>query len=746
MQDLLENGLKQTMSKPDANEFLQSWLWFSLLAQVLDTDVPRADFHRNDDTLTTKELNTYLSNWTIRAKEAAEDVRGYHHMHTSSFVRASIALEIARRFMSKHCAHDRMDRDDRSRAQQGSVCPYVGCSVDKRVDVKLALSLAILGETLQNERPAFPSGLEGRSQFYSEPDILEKNWGHSTYCRDMLQKNNWCPFDIRRMEATLIGVANVYLVCKIKPREPKADHSQCTTFGCNAKIPIQTALHVRGCDGVNCETAKLNEEKMVKTIRAGQTPLITVTDARGVDYCAHDLKKKDKDIAFVALTHCWQDGIVESGKDARNGNNRSMHKCQLEMIQETCNRLFKHKKGQGGEKDVHVWIDVLCLPREASIRATAINQMKTIYSKAETVLVWDRRLLQTRKTGSPIAMNMRVRMSNWAQRLWTLQEAVLAEDLHVQFKDGTVSVKELEEARDEAMNEIDHEYHHVWKAGHPFSKAVTQLRKPQEEYRVQRAWEAIQFRLVTDHKDEAVIIANVLKLNVKELEDIGEPLEESEEVAAKRMVKLLNMLDQHPGLGIPSGIIFLPPPKLEVEGYGWAPKTWLSKQAHAQPLMRPQRLAGSMMKQGFLVEFPGLILHCPHVSLKEEKFWIPVQQSLHKWYKIVADRGGKGQDFQDFWDNHVDKYNEPSIIMSTYNPRERWEIGILVQTKGLLTRGEVRWVKTLCRVWVRLETNTNIIRNLSNEFRDSGNAMIFGERLNESQKWCIDGCIDGHDD
>ena len=124
-------------------------------------------------------------------------------------------------------------------------------------------------------------------------------------------------------------------------------------------------------------------------------------------------------------------------------------------------------------------------------------------------------------------------------------------------------------------------------------------------------------------------------------------------IAAKRMVKLLEMLDREPDLGIPSGTLFLPPPTLALKGYGWAPRTWLSKQAHAYPLMRPQRLAGSMMKQGFLVEFPGLVLYCSNVPPEHEKFWIPVQQGLHKWYTVAADKGGKSESFKEFWENQV---------------------------------------------------------------------------------------------
>lgn len=75
-------------------------------------------------------------------------------------------------------------------------------------------------------------------------------------------------------------------------------------------------------------------------------------------------------------------------------------------------------------------------------------------------------------------------------------------------------------------------------------------------------------------------------------------------VADKRMRIFLDMLDEHPDLGIPFGIIFLPPPELPIDGYGWVTRTWLTKQARSSPLMRLLRRAGSTMKKGFLVEFP----------------------------------------------------------------------------------------------------------------------------------------------
>ena len=79
--------------------------------------------------------------------------------------------------------------------------------------------------------------------------------------------------------------------------------------------------------------------------------------------------------------------------------------------------------------------------------------------------------------------------------------------------------------------------------------------------------------------------------------------------------------------------------------------------------------------------------------------------------------------------------------MSTHTIRDRWEIGFLVHTKGLLTKGEVRWIQILCRVWVRPETNTDVIRKQGDLFREKEDAVFFGDRL-RSQEWCIDGAIE----
>jgi len=151
------------------------------------------------------------------------------------------------------------------------------------------------------------------------------------------------------------------------------------------------------------------------------------------------------------------------------------------------------------------------------------------------------------------------------------------------------------------------------------------------------------------------------------------------------------------------------------------------------------RQTATIGKHGLLVKFPGLILHLPKAMVKEERFWVTVHQSMHKWFKVVVDT--QGQDWKTFWETKmsVPQDAEPSIIMSVETLRERWEVGVLARNKGMLGQGNVRWVEILCRVWVRLETNSSIVTKLLKSVRECEGGLIFGERLKSTQRWCIDG-------
>jgi hypothetical protein len=336
-------------------------------------------------------------------------------------------------------------------------------------------------------------------------------------------------------------------------------------------------------------------------------------------------------------------------------------------------------------------------------------------------------------------------------------EAVLAskKSIAVAFSDETVSFDELESAKELAEKDLFHDYHHIYQAGHPFSHAIHQLHKLEtmevQNHRPQVVWSAVQFQKIDRIENEAPILAALMKVDVTRFasgefarRDLStEAKEDKELTASRRMMRLLEAMNETPGIYIPSGLIFLPAPGLrndkfpETKQYGWAPRTWLNRQAHPRSLILPLRTVARTHPKGLLVHYPGLALS-PVSSLISPKFWVPVTQSMHKWYKVVAFPPAGASDT--WWAGQMENTEELLIILSEWNPREKGAIGLLVKPKGLLSNGQIQSVDSLCQVWVRLETDRELIKIMCLKFREDNSNAVMGTRIAE-QEWCVDGMV-----
>jgi Heterokaryon incompatibility protein (HET) len=724
---LIEQGLPTTMSTETANELLQSWLFFGLLAAVTGKDVNIDHFRSTDlngrPRVNTERLNEFLESWIQREQDSNTD--GDSEGQTLRFIRATHALNDARKFVYKHCSYQSFDRDNYLDYENGDSNSSTELMVGPAVDTVMTLSLAILGETLQREQPKIAVSLENRKRFWDPPNDLPKTWGHSKYLRDKLVDAKWCRRDVRRLELTMRDVSGVYFASSLKTPSDEDSHASCTFWVCRVSTR-EVQRHQNGSE-CSCRVIPANEEEIERIVRAGNTPLVQYNAAGQLTVVELDWRKAEL-LKFGALSHSWAEGLVHDSQ-----NRRGMRRCKLERLQRTFNRIAETR----GAYNIPFWVDELCLPRLNSLKGISINQIKDIYGKAFTVLVWDAGLLETKLGNDLIEANVRISTGRWAQRLWTLQEGILAQDLRFEFRDGElVTTWDLEERRDQARDDLWDSHHHVWQAGHPFSHAMWSLRKREAKYQVQQVWKAVQFRSSTYSSDETICLANLLDMDVQDILKITSTGDD-EALSAKRMVKFLNLLEEDVRLGIPSGIIFLPAPKLQVADYTWAPASWMTEQAHSLPLHGDLRRVAQMTRLGLSVEFPGILLYPPKSAVKD-KLWIPVSLNLHKWYKVVPNT--RGQNWQDIW-RRACAAEQPCIILSCYEPRGEYEMGVLVATKGKLSKDEARWVKILCRVWVRLETNHSVIGRLCANFRENMDNMLWGERLQHDQKWCVEGDI-----
>jgi hypothetical protein len=763
-ENLLDTGLRPDMGIAEANQFLQSWLFFALLACVLGKPVHVEDFRGENDVLNTSPLAGMLKDWAEAWKKAVkdsdlQDAPG----RKNQYVQASMALESSRRFVWKHLAHRPHDEEPRVQVENESggfdlhsdvTKPRAGLTKPHdEVDPTMTLSITSLGEILQEELAVrLPQRQKDRVEFWKRPEEAERNWGYSRWCRIQMQNNNWCPHEIRRVEAMQVRANQIYYACLMKSDKPEVDHAEagCTVWQCKAgRKPTDEELSAKHFhdDEVPCQGQNVGVEEatLIEIIEQGLVPLVT-WNKRGKLSCeGYNLEDEESVPIFGALSHSWAEKILHCGEDARQKNNRRMLPCQLSSLRDTFHRIFDLPHGE----NPLFWVDVLCLPRNYETKGKLLNKLNAIYSKARAVLVWDRNLLGRSKPCQEkyIEMNIRLRNGEWSWRLWTLPEAILGENLYVAFQDDCfVGMDEVVDARQSARADILHKYHFIWKAGHPFSSPIwhlrQQLRDGKLEFAVQRAWQALQFRMSSRQEDETIVLGSILGMDISKLLEIKAPA--VKDVVTARMVETINALDATPGLGIPSGLVFLPRPKLNANRsrqtgtYGWAPESWMTMQISTYALFRPLKKTAYMMHKGLHVEFSGIILHCPKTPMAESTFWIPVSQCLHKWYKVKVDTGD--------WDwaelsRLLSGVQELCLVLNSHNPRERWELGLLVRKKGMLACGDVIWVQTVCRVWVRLETNTNNLKELKRQFREKSDQMIFGERV-DNQRWCIEESCD----
>lgn len=72
------------------------------------------------------------------------------------------------------------------------------------------------------------------------------------------------------------------------------------------------------------------------------------------------------------------------------------------------------------------WIDSICVPLASEGRKLAISRMRDVYKLADKVLVLDSLLYESPSDIDIKEVAFRVYASDWAMRLWTLQEVGLA--------------------------------------------------------------------------------------------------------------------------------------------------------------------------------------------------------------------------------------------------------------------------------------------------------------------------------
>ncbi|EEA19437.1 HET domain protein [Talaromyces marneffei ATCC 18224] len=321
----------------------------------------------------------------------------------------------------------------------------------------VTLSIAILGETLSHARNlayyiAPGSKQEGiwtpdcnppweSEQLIQSLKLLDHlgraflmPWGSVYSLTQRLEERGFCRSEIKFLGGYTISSA--YFASCIS-RYKKGNHVNCTETKC---ITYQVTSEYRSmqvndkdCIDSHCGL-EVDTDKLSSLLRKGATPV----SVRSIEGDSEKVKIEIKDSAlvdqYVAISHVWSDRLG-------NPEANALYCCQLQRTQEMVDGLGHITESSD---PVRFWIDTLCIPvQNEQDRRLAISDMAKYYSEASCVLVLDADLMACSTMVSPNELLLRISLSTWMRRLWTLQEGALTKRLYFQFKDGTASLNDL---------------------------------------------------------------------------------------------------------------------------------------------------------------------------------------------------------------------------------------------------------------------------------------------------------------
>lgn len=549
--------------------FLQSWLFFGLIKQVLDPSIQRSEFLRADSTnnrayLCTTSLHLHITKWK------------------ASFGSLSTAEQMAKR--DTVCSVLR---------EASRVLNFIATTADifltqKIMGLEHELVIRVLVQTLEFE--LFPD-------FLPRQRVTDDRG--TSICPILLHRltsTGWCPNQIDMMAHTM-DVPSLYYATLFGRTLPHKDHSVCSTSACLANVQIDDdgyeTKHVDS--GCTCAFISSDLEKVTNLVAAGAIPVISVSATDEGSPLQLDVKNAEGR-PYIALSHVWSDGLGNAMANA-------LPTCQLQLLSRAVSTILQ---------PALFWIDTLCVPvKPLEARNAAIRQMRETYESADAVLVIDGGVRMISTVVSDEELFMRIACSGWVRRLWTYQEMILAKKLFIVLADGIVNLAQAEKSILHYIRNPDTGA----MSGSSYSSSIaleasaflrTLRTKPLEgldregpaprlTVDFDSVWEGVQWRTTSRMSDEPIVLATVLD------EDVGLILDLP---AEQRMQKILSKQSTFPPY-----MIFAPIPRMSESGYRWAPPSLMIPGSMDASKMHHNNTLGSWHPEGLLVSFPGFVLN-----------------------------------------------------------------------------------------------------------------------------------------
>ena len=586
-------------------DFLLSWIFCALLREVLGATLEQLtgeSLYKHEDfvqvlgrpakvVLTTSKLNVLLKTWSdlIQPSVSSAAVQ-YHHLAN--------CLNLA----------------------VGQILMNIESKLDYNTKQVLCSTFGTVSHCINQ--------VFNDQEYAQQLKCLAPMTGLSWDKRDLgkMKHLGWCPAQADSLWNSHLSFDVFFYLEKMdrrqdplrKDRHLNCSHSECYALNAPTKPQHRDPL----CD---CAEIAIDEEgwrRLLDILQSNSIPLLRLT--RNGENLKMEVVRKDSQSKYVALSHVWADGLG-------NREQNSLHKCQVDYL---FSRLRRFQISvQATDQDLLLWIDSLCCPlKPLNLKAQALALMQETYKDAEHVLVFDSALENTDHTSLDyLEILARVLTSDWMRRLWTLQEAFLAQNLWVQFSREAISIDELLIEHKEMDSRVEATRMYNFTRNFVFSVRRRRAFKPSSQrFHLHTLALGILGRSVTEPTDEPLCLETMLDLDTGSATSVARaPPEQRMKILWDRWSKSTH--------GIPGRVIFSDSPKLSDVGFRWAPSTLLRGRVPSVSL--PESLGtGVLCSSGLKVQFPGILISS-----------IPLSKAASGKRKMKTDRPSFIRDGKGVW-------------------------------------------------------------------------------------------------
>ncbi|KAM3522899.1 hypothetical protein NHJ13051_005424 [Beauveria bassiana] len=539
--------------------FVQTWLYFGLVAEFLG-------LNELEDGRRLIDLEQARHEMSVLYRECSKDSDDGKLLTSVSILenadifaeRRGLARELAPRFHYLHrCLFRTM---------------LIVNNSSNQLEYSVRYSIAGLGELFMTSQYA--------ASFLATPRIVLPSAAFNWF-RDYLKSGNdvekqmlscgWCPSGIEKLRNLFQGVASLHFVTRLRPRTRPNDHTNCTNYACRAfQIDISQYKPRHVVDGCQCDDVHVDEAEVTRILKNSDSyPMLKIEPgATEAEPARITLETYEADMNYVALSHVWADGLG-------NPHSNALPNCQIvRTANYVANLNQAYNNSNNPRSEYRVWVDTICCPVELEGKAVALERIADVYRNAAHVLLLDSSLtcLNTETCSLAERLLRTFSCSAWMRRLWTLQEAVLPNNLCVQFQDKAVAVSALmQDLYLQGMKDM--RFLRIW---HDLLNEVNVIRNFEDTSRslehvyfkpqlitLQRS---IHFRTVSVPSDEPLCIAVLMGLQIDGLTFMKD--------GEQRMAAVWAALAETLG-GLSTSLVFHLEETLSMKGWRWAPKSLL---------------------------------------------------------------------------------------------------------------------------------------------------------------------------